>query len=227
MSERPICPIRTRDSAAGRFETSDVAAWQGGELVLRRRVDHVINVRGRKVDPSEVEKVLAGARRRRRGGGHRRDLARTAATRSCARWWRAPSGASSYQHVAAWCRHRLADHKVPRSVVIVDAIPRTSRGKIDRAALLELANPEGSRRGRMADPAGGWRPSPFLTASAGLHGVALATLLASPRSWGLVLTAVVANHLAIAAAGLLPRCGWLGPNITRLPAPRPAASSWR
>jgi peptidoglycan/xylan/chitin deacetylase (PgdA/CDA1 family) len=67
---------------------------------------------------------------------------------------------------------------------------------------------------------GRWRPSPFLTASAGLHGVALATLLASPRSWGFVMTAVLGNNLAIAAAGMLPRCAWLGPNITRLPSTR-------
>jgi len=106
---------------------------------------------------------------------------------------------------------------VPRSVIIVDAIPRTTRGKIDRAALLRM----GTRRiPAMTDPVGRWRPSPFLTASAGLHGVALATLLASPRSWGLVLTAVVGNHLAITAAGMLPRCGWLGPNITHLPTTR-------
>ena len=72
----------------------------------------------------------------------------------------------------------------------------------------------------MTDLAGGWRLSPFLTASAGLHGVALATLIASPRSWGLVLTAVLGNHLVISAAGMLPRCGWLGPNITRLPTTR-------
>jgi fatty-acyl-CoA synthase len=44
--------------------------------------------------------------------------------------------------VAAWCRSRLADHKVPRSIVIVDAIPRTPRGKIDRMALLELRGAE-------------------------------------------------------------------------------------
>jgi peptidoglycan/xylan/chitin deacetylase (PgdA/CDA1 family) len=62
-----------------------------------------------------------------------------------------------------------------------------------------------------------WRPTPFLAASAGIHAVSLAGLLVSPRSWGLVLTALLANHLAIAAAGLLPRCAWLGPNITRLP----------
>ena len=72
----------------------------------------------------------------------------------------------------------------------------------------------------MTDPPGRWRPSPFLTASAGLHGVALATLLASPRSWGLVLTAVLGNHLAITTAGMLPRCAWLGPNMTRLPSTR-------
>ena len=64
----------------------------------------------------------------------------------------------------------------------------------------------------------GWRPSPFLVASAGMHGAALATLLVSPPSWDLVLAAVLSNHVAIGAAGMLPRCGWLGPNITRLPA---------
>lgn len=70
----------------------------------------------------------------------------------------------------------------------------------------------------MADPGRArWRPSPFLAASAGLHAVALAGLCAFPRSWGLALTALLANHLAIGAAGLLPRCAWLGPNITRLP----------
>lgn len=70
----------------------------------------------------------------------------------------------------------------------------------------------------MADPGrGGWRPSPFLSASAALHGAALATLVALPRFWGLALTAVVANHALISLAGMLPRCGLLGPNITRIP----------
>jgi len=68
----------------------------------------------------------------------------------------------------------------------------------------------------MADPLP-WRPSPFLAASAGLHAVALAGLCVSPRSWGFVLTVLVANHLVIGAVGLFPRCAWLGPNITRLP----------
>ena len=67
------------------------------------------------------------------------------------------------------------------------------------------------------DRAKAWRPSPLLVASAALHGVALATAVSSPRSLSLVLAALAGNHAVIAAAGMFPRCGWLGPNITRLP----------
>jgi peptidoglycan-N-acetylglucosamine deacetylase len=62
-----------------------------------------------------------------------------------------------------------------------------------------------------------WRPPPFLVASAALHGVAMATLLASPRSWRLIVAGLVGNHAVLSTAGLFPRCGWLGPNITRVP----------
>lgn len=73
-----------------------------------------------------------------------------------------------------------------------------------------MASPDHRRR----------RYSPFLTASAGLHAAALGTLVAFPQSWRLALSAIVANHITIGAAGMFPRCGWLGPNITRLPAGR-------
>jgi long-chain acyl-CoA synthetase len=126
---------------SGRFETSDVAAWAGGELALRRRVDRIINVRGRKVDPSEVERVLAALQ-----GVEEAVVIGLASQTSRDEIVRAvvacPSGQLGYEDVAAWCRPRLADHKVPRSVVIVDAIPRTPRGKIDRMALLELCGAE-------------------------------------------------------------------------------------
>jgi acyl-CoA synthetase (AMP-forming)/AMP-acid ligase II len=47
-----------------------------------------------------------------------------------------PLTPESVQH---WCRTHLADHKVPRSVVVVDELPRTARGKIDHSALRRLA----------------------------------------------------------------------------------------
>lgn len=134
--------------AGGRFETSDLGVWRGGELALRRRVDRVINVRGRKVDPSEVEAVLATLR-----GVEEAVVIGVATPDGEDEIVRAvvacPSGGLGYEDVVGWCRPRLAEHKVPRSVAFVNAIPRTSRGKIDRSALLDghaaLETPGGSR----------------------------------------------------------------------------------
>jgi len=62
-----------------------------------------------------------------------------------------------------------------------------------------------------------WLPTPLLAASAALHLGAAAATLARPRLWPWALTAVAANHLGLAAAGLLPRSRLLGPNWTCLP----------
>jgi len=63
-----------------------------------------------------------------------------------------------------------------------------------------------------------WRPSPFITASVGLHVAAGVGVLVRPRTWPIALAFVVADHLALTAAGLWPRSSLLGPNWTRLPA---------
>ncbi len=62
-----------------------------------------------------------------------------------------------------------------------------------------------------------WKPSPLLGASALVHAGAVAGVVARPQSWPWMLGAVVANHLALATAGLLPRSKLLGPNWTSLP----------
>lgn len=132
----------------GRFLTRDKAAWRGDELALLSRLDDVINLRGRKVDPSEVEKVLAALDGVDEavviGVGSpdgRDDIVRAVVVST--------TGQLDYERVAAWCRGRLADHKVPRSIIIVAALPRTTRGKIDRAALraLEFGRDSSNRRG--------------------------------------------------------------------------------
>ena len=68
---------------------------------------------------------------------------------------------------------------------------------------------------RPAIPA--WRPSPLVLASLGVHGGALAAVLAQPAAWPWALGAVAADHALLAAAGLTPRSRLLGPNWTRLP----------
>lgn len=60
-----------------------------------------------------------------------------------------------------------------------------------------------------------WLPSPLLRASALLHGAALAAALAGRWRWALAV--VAADQLAVAAAGLAPRSGLLGPVLRRLP----------
>ena len=62
-----------------------------------------------------------------------------------------------------------------------------------------------------------WSPPPLLYASAAVHLGAAAATLARPHVWPWALGAVVANHFALAAAGLWPRSQLLGPNWVRLP----------
>jgi peptidoglycan/xylan/chitin deacetylase (PgdA/CDA1 family) len=62
------------------------------------------------------------------------------------------------------------------------------------------------------------RASPFLAGSAAVQAAGAAAVLLAPQTGIYVLSALVANHLVIGTAGLFPRCGWLGPNMTHLPA---------
>ena len=123
--------------ASGLFRTADRGEWCGEELRLLGRLDAVINVEGKKVDPAEVEGVLGGLSGVREAvvlavpaAGFGKEIVRAVIARE--------PGRLSYEEVASWCRSRLAPHKVPRSIVLVDAIPRTARGKVDRAALRAL-----------------------------------------------------------------------------------------
>ena len=122
----------------GAFRTSDRAAWAGDELRLLGRSDGLINVKGKKVDPAEVEGVLAGLAGVLEvvvlGVPSRVDGSQTVrAVVAC------PPGRLTAEDVVAFCRARLAEHKVPRSVRLVPEIPRNARGKIDRAALVDAA----------------------------------------------------------------------------------------
>jgi peptidoglycan-N-acetylglucosamine deacetylase len=73
---------------------------------------------------------------------------------------------------------------------------------------------------RIVTPAvtAGWPIPPFIRASVGLHAAAaVASLAGAPTAWW-ALSAVLANHAALTAAGLWPRSALLGPNVRRLPA---------
>ena len=124
---------RLRD---GRFRAGDLAAWQGGEIALRGRVDDLVNIKGKKVNPREVEAILAGLPGVDEAvvlgvpvEGRGEILRAVVACRA---------GNLTTSEVVAWCRGHLSAHKVPRSVILLEALPRNARGKLDRAALLSL-----------------------------------------------------------------------------------------
>jgi long-chain acyl-CoA synthetase len=123
--------------AGGRFRAGDLAVWRHGELALAGRVDDLVNIKGKKVNPREVEGVLAGLAGVDEAAvlglavPGRGELLR--AVIACR------PGRLTAGEVVAWCRERLSAHKVPRSVILVEALPRNPRGKLDRAALLALA----------------------------------------------------------------------------------------
>jgi long-chain acyl-CoA synthetase len=124
----------------GRYSAGDLAAWcngEGSELALRGRLDGLVNIKGKKINPREIEEVLGGL-----AGVDEvvvlgvpvpeRSEERLRAVIACR------PGRLGVEEVLAWCRDHLAPHKVPRSVILLPEMPRTERGKLDRAALLSL-----------------------------------------------------------------------------------------
>jgi len=67
-----------------------------------------------------------------------------------------------------------------------------------------------------------WQPSRFIKASALLHAGAVAATALHPAAWPWCLDAIAADQALLVAAGMLPRCAWLGPNWNRLPSPSEA-----
>lgn len=67
-------------------------------------------------------------------------------------------------------------------------------------------------------PAGRWHPNAFMRFTLILHAVGAGMILGMPAFWHWPVLAVGLNQLILIVAGLWPRSGLLGPNLTRLPA---------
>ncbi len=63
----------------------------------------------------------------------------------------------------------------------------------------------------------GWRSRPLIPASLALHAAATGLVGWNPALWPWALGLVISNHAVLAATGLWPRSGWLGPNWSHLP----------
>jgi long-chain acyl-CoA synthetase len=124
------------DFRDGGFLTGDFGHMDdAGRLRLTGRISSFINVAGKKIQPAEVEDVLRempGVRDVRVIGGA--DARRGEQVAACIVADRTAAPISVLS-VRKFCSSRLAPHKIPRVVLVLDALPVTVRGKIDRRAL--------------------------------------------------------------------------------------------
>jgi O-succinylbenzoic acid--CoA ligase len=125
----------------GWLHTGDlgVLAPDGALRVLDRRDDLVVTG-GENVSPSEVEGALLAHPAvvdAAVAGLPDPDLGRRVAAWVVAR----PGAALDQTELRAFCRTRLAGHKVPREVRLVASLPRSATGKLLRAALADLPPP--------------------------------------------------------------------------------------
>ena len=125
--------------AGGLFHTGDMAIVRpDGYLRFVGRYKDMLKIGGENVDPVEVEGYLhrqPGVQQVAVVGRPDASLGEVAV----AFVERAPGCTATADEIIAACRGRIASFKIPRAVVFLDALPVTPSGKIQKAALRELA----------------------------------------------------------------------------------------
>ncbi|MHC5908523.1 class I adenylate-forming enzyme family protein [Streptomyces sp. S6] len=113
----------------GWLHTRDRAVLDAtGAVRVLGRADSLVVIGGLKVDLTEVENVLREHPAVEQAVLIHEDVTEAYVT------VRAGAQRPSAEELSRWCRERLADYKVPRVVRLLDALPRTSNGKLVRRA---------------------------------------------------------------------------------------------
>ncbi|MGW5685407.1 non-ribosomal peptide synthetase [Nonomuraea sp. NPDC003754] len=116
------------------YRTGDLVRWRpDGDLEFLGRLDEQINMRGLRVEPAEIEQVISRHPQVRevavvaaRAGDHHRLDAYVVAT---------GAAALSRPELSAHTGRFLPASMVPATWTVLDRMPRTGNGKLDRAAL--------------------------------------------------------------------------------------------
>ncbi|MCX4775495.1 non-ribosomal peptide synthetase [Streptomyces sp. NBC_01264] len=126
------------------YRTGDQAHWDThGNLHYTGRTDTQIKIRGFRVEPTEIETVLTG-----HPGIAQATLVHT--THLTAYVTLAPGAELGPGELKGWLRERLPQHMVPAQFAVLDRLPLTANGKIDKRALpaVELPLTTGGRQPR-------------------------------------------------------------------------------
>jgi amino acid adenylation domain-containing protein len=125
------------EAGARLYRTGDLARWlPDGRLDLLGRSDQQVKLRGHRIEPGEIEAQLlthplvreAAAGLRADGSGSPRLVAWIVLTEGLA-------GETDPRELRRWLGERLPAALVPSAFVMLDSLPRTTSGKLDRRAL--------------------------------------------------------------------------------------------
>ncbi|MCF3104940.1 amino acid adenylation domain-containing protein, partial [Streptomyces roseoverticillatus] len=126
------CPF---EPGARMYRTGDLVRWTGdGTLEFLGRADDQVKIRGFRIEPGEVESAAVRCAGVGRAAAVVRED-RTGDPRLVAYVVPAPGAEPGPARIRAELAEVLPDHMVPSAVVVLDALPVTANGKLDRKAL--------------------------------------------------------------------------------------------
>ncbi len=122
-------------SGARLYRTGDLGRWlPDGRLECLGRNDHQVKIRGFRIEPGEIESAIARHPAVREGAVVAREDG-TGEKRLVAFLVAGDAAADLIDQVRALVRASLPEYMVPSEFVILEALPRTANGKLDRKAL--------------------------------------------------------------------------------------------
>ncbi|MEU1066673.1 non-ribosomal peptide synthetase [Streptomyces albidoflavus] len=157
LTAERFCADPSGPPGARMYRTGDRARRRpDGTLEFLGRADHQVKIRGYRVEPGEIEAVLAALP----GTGSAVVTVRPGATgapRLVAHVTALPGHHLAPAGVRDACRAVLPSYMVPSAVAVLNELPLTASGKVDRARLPEPESAEGPEEGYRAPAEGAER----------------------------------------------------------------------